>query len=154
MEFFLIMWTSTRTSTNVRFDKKNKPGIKAVQCHSSDWYLLAQSQQQRHHGTPAFLLLNLDIFHNFLVYLFLTLDWQMFTDQYFYDNNYWKARRVYKMWCFARFGAPWTILKTWKTLINECSISNTPPWVFFTLFNLYKWRQIAQNVSNTLASFW
>ena len=25
--------------------------------------------------------------------------------------------------------------------------SNTPPWVFFTVFKLYKWYQIAQSVS-------
>ena len=25
--------------------------------------------------------------------------------------------------------------------------SNTPPWVFFTLFKLYKWNQIAQLIT-------
>ena len=25
--------------------------------------------------------------------------------------------------------------------------SNTPPWVFFTFLKLYKWYQIAQNIS-------
>ena len=25
--------------------------------------------------------------------------------------------------------------------------SNTPPWVFFTVFKLYKWYQIAQNIT-------
>ena len=25
--------------------------------------------------------------------------------------------------------------------------SNTPPWVFFTFFKLYKWYQIAQNIT-------
>ena len=27
-------------------------------------------------------------------------------------------------------------------------VSNTPPWVFFTLFKLYKWYQIAQRTTN------
>ena len=26
--------------------------------------------------------------------------------------------------------------------------SNTHPWVFFTFFKLYKWYQIAQNITN------
>ena len=26
--------------------------------------------------------------------------------------------------------------------------SNTPPWVFFTFFKLYRWHQITENVSN------
>ena len=26
---------------------------------------------------------------------------------------------------------------------------NTPPWVFFTFFELYKWYQIAQRTTNT-----
>ena len=26
--------------------------------------------------------------------------------------------------------------------------SNTPPWVFFTFLKLYKWYQIAQNISS------
>ena len=30
--------------------------------------------------------------------------------------------------------------------------SNTPPWVFFTFFKLYKWYQIAQSVTHGLAS--
>ena len=25
--------------------------------------------------------------------------------------------------------------------------SNTPPWVFFTFFKLYKWHQIAENIT-------
>ena len=33
---------------------------------------------------------------------------------------------------------------------ENCSfnISNTPPWVFFTLFKLYKWYQIVQSIAN------
>ena len=32
--------------------------------------------------------------------------------------------------------------------MEECSKSNTPPWVFFTFFMLYKkWYQIAQSFS-------
>ena len=27
--------------------------------------------------------------------------------------------------------------------------SNTPPWVFFTFFRLYKWYQIAQNITSS-----
>ena len=33
--------------------------------------------------------------------------------------------------------------------LKACNVtkSNTPPWVFFTIFKLYKWYQIAQNIS-------
>ena len=75
------------------------------------------------------------------------------------------------MWCFARFGTICIILKNLKNshggvlLIHRCfsrfwncandmacnfTNSNTPPWVFFTFFNLYKWYQIAQrNISGS-----
>ena len=35
------------------------------------------------------------------------------------------------------------------TLVYNFTKSNTPPWVFFTFFQLYKWYQIAQSVSYT-----
>ena len=37
-----------------------------------------------------------------------------------------------------------------KLQTSACNVtkSNTPPWVFFTFFNLYKWFQIGQSVSN------
>ena len=37
------------------------------------------------------------------------------------------------VWCVARFG-------------SICTIKNTPPWVFFTFFKLYKCYQIAQRI--------
>ena len=30
---------------------------------------------------------------------------------------------------------------------------NTPPWVFFTFFELYKWYQIAQRITNSFNDF-
>ena len=35
-------------------------------------------------------------------------------------------------------------------LLKACNFtkSNTPPWVFFTFFELYSWYQIAQNITN------
>ena len=49
-------------------------------------------------------------------------------------------------------------LKTQKTPMDHERVlllaklkSNTPPWMFFTFFKLYKWYQIAQNI--TSASF-
>ena len=37
-----------------------------------------------------------------------------------------------------------------KLYASACNFtkSNTPPWIFFTLFKLCKWYQIAQSVSN------
>ena len=31
--------------------------------------------------------------------------------------------------------------------------SNTPPWVFFTIFKLHKWYRIAQRISNAKDNF-
>ena len=55
-----------------------------------------------------------------------------------------------QMWCFARFGTICIILKTWKTPM-EADI-NSPSWVFFKFFELYKWYQIAQRITNTFYS--
>ena len=35
-------------------------------------------------------------------------------------------------------------------LLKACNFtkSNTPPWVFFTFFELYSWYQIAQKITN------
>ena len=49
------------------------------------------------------------------------------------------------MWWVVRFGTICTILKTWIAC-NFTKI-NTPPWVFFTFFKLYKWYQIAQRTT-------
>ena len=59
------------------------------------------------------------------------------------------------MWCVAWFG---TICLTKKNLKNahdgvlslafNFTKSNTPQWVFFTFFKLYKWYQIAQNITH------
>ena len=69
------------------------------------------------------------------------------------------------MWCFAWFGTICIILKKVKNshggllllhksfsrflncandIACNSTNSNTPTWVFFTFFNLYKWYQIAQ----------
>ena len=39
--------------------------------------------------------------------------------------------------------------------VKACNFtkSNTPPWVFFTFFNLYKWYQIAQRISYVSVEF-
>ena len=34
------------------------------------------------------------------------------------------------------------------TVKLQATKSNTPPWVFFTFFKLYKWYQIAQSITN------
>ena len=34
----------------------------------------------------------------------------------------------------------------WRS-VNFCTKINTPPWVFFTFFTLYKWYQIAQRIT-------
>ena len=41
-------------------------------------------------------------------------------------------------------------LNVWKTSMEECYFktkSNTPAWVFFTCFKLYKWYYIAQRIT-------
>ena len=58
------------------------------------------------------------------------------------------------MRCVAQFGIVCTILKNVKNTHGEvlllgkleCTFTKsiTPPWVFFTFFELYKWYQIAQ----------
>ena len=60
----------------------------------------------------------------------------------------WLSRN--EMRCFLRFGTIFTILKTWKTPIEECYFtkSNTSPRVFFTFLKLYKWFQIAKSISD------
>ena len=45
------------------------------------------------------------------------------------------------MWCVARFRTMCTILKTWKTPMEECYFfakSNTLPWVFFTFLKFLR----------------
>ena len=39
---------------------------------------------------------------------------------------------------------PW---RSAKLLACNFTKSNTPPWVFFTFFKLYRWYQIAQNIT-------
>ena len=45
----------------------------------------------------------------------------------------------------------WRILLLVKSqvLVYNFTKSETPPWVFFTFFKLYKWYQMTQRVSNT-----
>ena len=40
-----------------------------------------------------------------------------------------------------------------EALVCYFTKSNTPPWAFFTFFNLYKWFQIMQCVSFTNGTF-
>ena len=37
----------------------------------------------------------------------------------------------------------------WRSLLLACNFtkSNTPPWVFFTFFKLYRWYKIAQRIT-------
>ena len=64
------------------------------------------------------------------------------------------------LWRFARFGTicnnlkkrekyPLKVLLSVKLLADVCILTkrNTPPWVSFTLFKLYKWYQIAQRTT-------
>ena len=67
---------------------------------------------------------------------------------------------LYHTWCIARFGSICTISKNVKNthggvLILACNLTkiNTPRWVFFTFFRLYKWYQIAQQIKYSLDSF-
>ena len=56
----------------------------------------------------------------------------------------------YYMSCFAQFGTTCTIFKNVKNTHGGALLlvkSNTPPWVFYTFFKLYKWYQIAQNIT-------
>ena len=41
-------------------------------------------------------------------------------------------------------------LVTLETEVCNFTKSNIPPWVFFKFFKLYKWQQIAQNMTNKL----
>ena len=41
---------------------------------------------------------------------------------------------------------PWRSVDFSK--VASCTKINTPPWVFFTFFKLYKWQQIAQRTTN------
>ena len=45
--------------------------------------------------------------------------------------------------------AIWYHLYNLKNVKNTHGKSETPPWMFFTLFTLYKWYQIAQCTTNT-----
>ena len=36
------------------------------------------------------------------------------------SNHLWSTHNRLRYWCFAQFGTTWTILKTWKTLVEEC----------------------------------
>ena len=40
------------------------------------------------------------------------------------------------------------LLVKFQTSATSFTKSNTPPWVFFTFFKLYKWYQIAQRTTN------
>ena len=42
------------------------------------------------------------------------------------------------------------LVKLQAEVCNFNTKSNTPPWVFFTFFKLYKWYQTAQRITNTV----
>ena len=49
---------------------------------------------------------------------------------------------------------PWrsaTFSKVFRLKAFTFTKNNTPPWVFFTFFKLYKWYQIAQNITSEFA---
>ena len=64
------------------------------------------------------------------------------------------------MRCVARFGTictikkrekhPWSSVNFSKVVGLTCNFNkiNTPPWMFFTFFKLYKWYQTAQRITN------
>ena len=61
----------------------------------------------------------------------------------------------FHMWFFVWLGTIW---KTWKTPMEELLLvtkNNTPPWMFFKFFKLYKWYQIPQRTTlwNTFIDF-
>ena len=63
-------------------------------------------------------------------------------------NNYHKRTNV--MLCAIWFCYHLYNLKNVQNTHGEVLLfnkSNTPPWVFFTFLNLYKWYQIAQSVT-------
>ena len=66
----------------------------------------------------------------------------------------------WNMWCVARFGTICTVKKSekhpWRSVnFRACNFTkiNTPPWVFFTCFKLYKCCQIAQRTTIALELF-
>ena len=71
------------------------------------------------------------------------------------------------MWCFARFVTICAILKNAKNThggvlllvklhveANNVTKSKTPLWVLFTIFKLYKWHWIVENVTCFINVFW
>ena len=44
--------------------------------------------------------------------------------------------------------AIWYHVYNFKNVKNIHTKSNTPPWMFFTFFKLYKWYQITQRITN------
>ena len=44
----------------------------------------------------------------------------------------------------------------WRSVSLDCNLnkSNTPPWVFFEFFKLYKWNQIAQSIFSEYTVNW
>ena len=68
-------------------------------------------------------------------------------------------KKIINKKCFAQFDTictiqkrekhPWRNATFGKERLLACNFtkSNTPPWVFFTFLKLYKWYQIAQNIT-------
>ena len=70
------------------------------------------------------------------------------------DTFCWHCKLLYVMCC-----AIWYNLNNLKHVKNTYGgvlllVSNTPPWVFFTLFKLYKWYPITQNTTNKTMKIW
>ena len=102
--------------------------------------------------------LGLELHQKRLHHIYFLLNWGVFSEKLFHrtppPDCFCKAtwdlsfrqmpnceQKYYgKMWCVARFGTICTILKRWKTPIEEC----------FTFFKLYKWYQIAQPITNVM----
>ena len=68
-----------------------------------------------------------------------------------YNDNRTKCFCNVCMWCVARFCTICTILKIVKNTHGGVHFfktkSDTPTWVFFTFFKLYKWYKIAQCIT-------
>ena len=56
---------------------------------------------------------------------------------------------VYHVNCFRCATLLHNTLQPHTAKLKPCNFtkSNTTPWVFFTFFKLYKWHQIAQNIT-------
>ena len=70
----------------------------------------------------------------------------------YFSNTTWNAVR--DLMAFVQFKKrekhPWRNVTFIKVECCSSTKINTPPWVFFTFLKLYKWYQIAQNITYNL----